>query len=70
MARRKIELPTEREYTVNYPSGLNVRAEPSTNAAILRVLKRGVTVASDAEDAPEGWVALRDGGYCMKRYLD
>lgn len=71
MARRRTEAATEprKTYTVAYPHGLNLRAEPSKQAAVLRVLKHGeaVTAALDV-DAPDGWLAV-DGGYVMAEFL-
>lgn len=57
------------EYTVNYPHGLNLRAEPSKQAAVLRVLQHGETVTARDADAPDGWLAV-DGGYVMKEFLN
>lgn len=60
---------TERTYTVAYPHGLNLRAEPSKQAAIVRVLKHGETVTARDAEAPDGWVVV-DGGYVMREFLE
>lgn len=70
MARRRTEAAADpqKTYTVSYPHGLNLRAEPSKQAAILRVLKHGETVSARDLDAPDGWLAV-DGGYVMREFL-
>ena len=62
-------MASKRKYTVNYPSGLNVRAKPSVDSAVVRVLQFGEKVAPVTGEAPEGWVAVK-GGFCLKKYLD
>lgn len=63
MAGRKV-------FTVSWPSGLNVRKSPSRSAPILRVLRDGEKVnVNTAVETPEGWKALRDGGFVMSDYL-
>lgn len=70
MARKRTEAAEPRKtYTVAYPHGLNLRAEPSKQAEILRVLKRGETVTARDAEAPEGWLAV-DGGYVMREFLE
>ncbi len=57
-------------YTVAYRPGLNLRAGPSMDADVIRVLKYMETVKADAGTVPpEGWVAIEGGGYCMREYL-
>lgn len=69
MARRTEAADTPlKTYTVAYPHGLNLRAEPSKQAKILRVLQAGETVTVRDAEAPEGWLAV-DGGYVMRDYL-
>ena len=59
-----------KNYTVNSEPGLNVRAKPSRSAPILSILKDGEKIAIDnAAEVPDGWKALRDGGYVMAEYL-
>ncbi len=59
-----------KNYTVNSEPGLNVRAEPSRSARVLKILKDGEKIAVDnAAEAPDGWKALMDGGYVMANYL-
>lgn len=56
--------------TVNYGPGLNLRAEPSTDADILRVLRYMENVEPDTErESPDGWMAVKGGGYCMTEFL-
>lgn len=71
MARKRTEAAESphKTYTVTYPHGLNLRAEPSKQAEILRVLKRGETVTAWDAEAPEGWLAV-DGGYVMREFLE
>lgn len=71
MARRNIEAAAEprKTYTVAYPHGLNLRAEPSKQAQILRVLQHGEPVTVRDEEAPRGWLAV-DGGYVMAEFLE
>lgn len=59
-----------KNFTVKSAPGLNVRKQPSLGAEVLRVLTDGekVTIVTDAE-APEGWAAVKAGGYVMKAYL-
>lgn len=70
MARRRTEAAEEprKAYTVAYPHGLNLRAGPSKQAAVLRVLQAGETVTALDVDAPYGWLAV-DGGYVMAEFL-
>lgn len=56
-------------YTVNSPSGLNVRQHPAKNAQILRVLSAGEKVAVDTSVSVPGWKALLGGGFVMSEYL-
>lgn len=59
-----------KNYTVNSEPGLNVRAEPSRSASVLMILKDGEKIVVDnAAETPEGWKALRDGGFVMSEFL-
>lgn len=71
MARRRTEAAEEprKTYTVTYPHGLNLRAEPSKQAQIMRVLKHGEAVTVRDEEAPRGWLAV-NGGYVMAEFLE
>lgn len=70
MARKRTEAAAEprKTYTVAYAHGLNLRAEPSKQAEILRVLRHGETVTARDAEAPDGWLAV-EGGYVMTEFL-
>ena len=61
MARKKT-------FTVNSPSGLNLRERPTKAAKVVKVLKDGEKVKVTEDEAPEGWVSV-EGGYVMAAYL-
>ena len=67
MARKAKENGEATVYTVNSPTGLNVRKTPDKDAKVLRVLAYGEAVEK-AGDAPKGWIAV-NGGYVMEKYL-
>lgn len=67
MARKAKESGEATVYTVNSPTGLNVRETPDKAAKVLWVLAHGEAVEK-AGDAPQGWVAVK-GGYVMAQYL-
>lgn len=48
-------------HVVTSPSGLNLRALPSMDAEVLRVLKEGELVKAASTKAPDGWTAVEDG---------
>jgi hypothetical protein len=55
---------------VNYQYGLNLRAEPSTDSAVMKVFRYNEDVETDPTvKTPDGWVAVKGGGYCMEKYL-
>ena len=59
-----------KNYTVVSKPGLNVRAEPSRSAQVLKILGDGERIVVDnAAVTPQGWKALRDGGFVMSEYL-
>lgn len=61
---------TRNTYTVAYKNGLNLREGPSKDTAIIRVLKNGEAVTPDVEiEAPDGWMAVKGGGYVMREFL-
>ncbi|MCY3802535.1 MAG: SH3 domain-containing protein [Chloroflexi bacterium] len=58
--------------TVNADNGLNVRAEPTTEAEVLRVLDHESEVSLTGRSATSGdadWVELEDGGWVQSQYL-
>lgn len=61
----------KRTFTVKTEkSGLNLRGKPSVVAQILRLIPNGEKVTTCPEiEAPEGWVAVKGGGYVMKKFL-
>ena len=63
-------MAVRKNYTVNWPSGLNLREKASKDSNILARLayEEKVTIDPKAE-APEGWVAVVGGGYVMSEYL-
>jgi len=63
MAARKI-------FTVNAAHGLNLRAEPSRKARVLRILADGEKITVDSETAsPDGWLAVKGGGFVMTQFI-
>lgn len=57
-------------YIVCTKSRLNVREAPSKASRVLRTLanKQRVSVDNSAQ-VPDGWKALKDGGYVMSEFL-
>ena len=52
-------------------AGLNLREEPSTESKIIQLIPNGEKVTIDpVAEAPEGWVAVRGGGYVMREFLE
>ena len=73
MAKKRTETPVEEDrqpklYTVTYPHGVNLRAEPSKEAAIIKVLPCGATVTEQEDEAPAEWMSV-EGGYVMREFL-
>ena len=63
-------MAARKTYSVSSSTGLNVREKPSRTARVLRVLPEGEKVAVDkAAETPEGWKALRGGGFVMSEFL-
>lgn len=63
-------MAAKKNYAVNVERGLNLREAPDTGARVIAVLGFGEKVVIDPEaEAPDGWVAVRDGGYVMREYL-
>lgn len=56
-------------YKVNYPHGLNLREEPSKNAKVLKILAFDEMVEPGNKAAPDGWIAVKGGGYVLKEFL-
>jgi len=74
MAKKKADKPKVSSggvtKTVNYAPGVNLRAEPSLDAEVLRVLLNNEVVAqAEGVSAPDGWFAVSGGGFCMDKYL-
>lgn len=76
MGRKRKETPelvigmASETKTVKYQPGLNLRAEPSKESAVIRVLRYMETVEPDTEkEAPDGWLAVKGGGYVMREFL-
>lgn len=61
-----------RNYTVRTrKKGLNLRAEPSKESRILRLIPNGEVIKVDpTADAPLGWFAVKGGGYVMGEFLE
>jgi len=50
--------------------GLNLRAKPSIASQILRLIPDGEKVTiNDEIEASDGWIAVKGGGYVMKKFL-
>lgn len=63
-------MAARRKFAVCTPHGLNVRESPSYEAGVLRILPEGEAVTADREKtAPEGWVAVKGGGYVRTEFL-
>ena len=63
-------MATRRTYTVQTKKGLNLREEPSKQSKILALLAFGEKVIIDpSAETPDGWVAVKSGGYVMKEFL-
>lgn len=55
-----------KKYKVDGTDLLNVRRAADSTAPVLRVIPRDKIVEGDLED---GWVHLKEGGYCMIQFL-
>ncbi len=63
-------MANKKNFFVNTEKGLNLRAEPTKEAKVLKVLQLGEKVVIDSEiEAPEDWVAVKDGGFVMKAFI-
>lgn len=63
MAKRK-------NYKVLSEVGLNLREKPSKTSRVLKVLAYEDAVVLDNEvETPDGWAAVKDGGYVMKEFI-
>ena len=59
-----------KKWVVSPENGLNLREEPSLNAKILKILDWNTRVEVDSNvDAPDGWIAIKGGGFVMKQFL-
>lgn len=64
------DMAIKKNFVVNTERGLNLRAKPSKKAAVLKVIPYGEKVIVDHDvEAPEGWFAVKDGGFVMKEFL-
>ena len=55
-------------WTVNAEEGLNIRSSASSNGAIIGLLQNGVF--REFTEEKNGWMHLKDSGWCYKKYLD
>ena len=55
-----------KKYKVDGTDLLNVRRAADSTAPVLRVIPRDKVVEGDLKD---GWVHLKEGGYCMIQFL-
>lgn len=64
-------MAARRSYTVETRKrGLNLRAEPSKESKVLSLLPNGSKVQRDGgREAPEGWMAVKGGGFVMTKFL-
>lgn len=60
----------KKNFIVAAKNGLNVREKPGKQFRVIEVLpfEAKVTINSDAE-TPNGWVALKGGGFVMAEFL-
>lgn len=57
-------------YVVTAENGLNLREAPSKKANILKVFAWNDRIEADNSiEAPDGWIAIKDGGFVMKEFL-
>lgn len=50
--------------------GLNLRESPSFEGKIITLLPQGSKVVIDPNiETPKGWVAVKDGGFVVAKYL-
>jgi hypothetical protein len=55
---------------VDWPGGVCLREQPTTESKILAILPCGEKITPDPKaEAPKGWVAVAGGGFTMARYL-
>lgn len=60
----------KKNFVVNTERGLNLRDKPSKKAKVLKVIPFGEKVVVDHDVAvPEGWIAVKDGGFVMREFL-
>lgn len=63
-------MATRKTYLVIPHGGLNLRAQPRKDAAVIGVLPRGLRICINTNrKAPEGWVAVDDIGYVQLVFL-
>lgn len=60
----------KKNFVVAAKNGLNVREEPGKQYKVLEVLPFEAKVTINPEvETPDGWVALKDGGFVMVEFL-
>ena len=64
-------MANKKTFTVNTDErGLNLREKPSFEGKIIALLPKGSKVVIDPSiETPEGWVAVKDGGFVVAEYL-
>lgn len=63
-------MAAKKYYVVTSETGLNLRKEPSLSAEILKVFSWNDRIEADnAVEAPDGWLAVKDGGFVMKEFV-
>ena len=64
-------MAARKKYTVETKKrGLNLREAPTKESRVIKLLPNGADVTVDREvETPEGWVAIKGGGYVMSEYL-
>lgn len=57
-------------YVVTAEKGLNLREMPTKRSKVLKVLRLDERIEADnSVEAPEGWIAVKNGGYVMRNFL-
>lgn len=57
-------------YVKTRKAGLNLREAPSRESRILSLLPNGEKVVIDPKaETPDGWAAVKSGGFVMKKFL-
>jgi hypothetical protein len=57
-------------YVVTAENGLNLRESPSLKANILKVFDWNDRIEADNSiKAPDGWIAIKGGGFVMRQFV-